>query len=46
MARMKTALIEAAVAIQVVINAGGTVEQILELVDYLDDFPTQDRESR
>jgi len=46
MAKMKTALLEAAIAIRVVIDAGGSVEQILELVDYLDDFTTQDRETR
>jgi hypothetical protein len=46
MARMKTALLEAAIAIRVVIDAGGTVEQILDLVDYIDDFSTSDRETR
>jgi len=46
MARMKTALLEAAIAIRIVIDAGGTVEQILDLVDYIDDFTTQDRETR
>jgi hypothetical protein len=46
MAKMKTALLEAAIAIRVVIDAGGTVEQILDLVDYIDDFSTSDRETR
>jgi hypothetical protein len=46
MAKMKTALLEAAIAIRVVIDAGGTVEQILDLVDYIDDFSTLDRETR
>jgi hypothetical protein len=46
MAKMKTALLEAAIAIRVVIDAGGTVEQILDLVDYIDDFSTSERETR
>jgi hypothetical protein len=46
MARMKTVLLEAALAVRVAIDAGGTVEQILDLVDYLDDFSTQERETR
>lgn len=46
MAKMKTALLEAAIAIRVVIDAGGTVEQILDFVDYIDDFSTSDRETR
>jgi hypothetical protein len=46
MAKMKTALLEAAIAIRIVIDAGGTVEQILDLVDYIDDFSTPDRETR
>lgn len=46
MARMKTVLLEAAIAIRVVIDAGGTVEQILDLVDYIDDFSTSERETR
>jgi hypothetical protein len=46
MAKMKTALLEAAIAIRTVIDAGGTVEQILDLVDYIDDFSVPDRETR
>jgi hypothetical protein len=46
MAKMKTALLEAAIAIRIVIDAGGTVEQILDLVDYIDDFSTSERETR
>ena len=43
---MKTLLLEAAVAVQKVIDADGSVEQILELVDYVADFPSVEVETR
>lgn len=46
MAGMKTLLLEAAVAVQKVIEADGSIEQILELVDHIQDFPTVERETR
>jgi hypothetical protein len=35
---MKTILLDAAIAMQKVIDADGTVEQVLELVDHIQDF--------
>ena len=38
MARMKTLLLEAVVALQNVIDNNGTIEQVLELLDHTQDF--------
>jgi len=48
MAGMKTILLEAVIALQKVIDANGTVEQVLELLDHNQDFKLQDtkRETR
>jgi hypothetical protein len=46
MAGMKTILLEAVVALQKVIDNNGTVEQVLELLDYNQDFPNIERETR
>ena len=46
MAGMKTLLLEAVVALQDVIDNNGTVEQVLELLDHIQDFPTSERETR
>jgi hypothetical protein len=46
MASMKTLLLEAATAVQKVLDNDGSVEQILELVDHIQDFPTSERETR
>ena len=52
MAGMKTLLLEAVIALQDVIDNNGTVEQVLELLDYTQDFqlknfePNIERETR
>ena len=48
MAGMKTILLEAVIALQKVIDANGTVEQVLELLDHNQDFQLQniERETR
>lgn len=48
MAGMKTILLEAVIALQKVIDANGTVEQVLELLDHTQDFqlPNIERETR
>ena len=52
MAGMKTLLLEAVIALQDVIDNNGTVEQVLELLDYTQDFqlknfePGFERETR
>jgi hypothetical protein len=46
MAGMKTLLLEAVVALQKVIDNNGTIEQVLELLDHTQDFPTSERETR
>lgn len=48
MAGMKRILLEAVVALEKVIENNGTVEQVLELLDHNQDFPTQniERETR
>jgi hypothetical protein len=48
MAGMKTILLEAVIALQKVIDASGTVEQVLELLDHNQDFQLQniERETR
>jgi len=46
MAGMKTVLLEAATSLQKVLDADGTIEQVLELLDYVQDFPSSERETR
>ena len=48
MGKMKTLLLEAAVAIEKVLEADGTIEQVLETVDQVSDIrvTTADRETR
>jgi hypothetical protein len=46
MAGMKTILLEAATALQKVLDADGTIEQVLELLDHVQDFPSSERETR
>lgn len=46
MAGMKTLLLEAATAVQKVLDNDGSIEQILELVDHIQDFSTGERETR
>lgn len=46
MAGMKTILLEAAVALQKVLDADGTIEQVLDLLDHVQDFTTSERETR
>lgn len=48
MARMKTLLLDAVVALEKVIEAGGTVETVLEFMDHVDDYSsnTSERETR
>ena len=48
MGQMKTLLLEAAIAIEKVLEADGTIEQVLETVDYISDIrvTTTDRETR
>ena len=46
MAQMKNLLLEAVIAMNKVIDAGGTVEDILELADYIADGNTNERETR
>lgn len=48
MARMKTLLLDAAIAIEKVLEVGGTIEQVLETVDVISDIRVTDagRETR
>lgn len=48
MARMKSLLLDAAIAIEKVLEVGGTIEQVLEMVDVVSDIRviTNDRETR
>ena len=48
MGKMKTLLLEAAIAIEKVLEADGTIEQVLETVDQISDIrvTTTDRETR
>lgn len=46
MAGMKTVLLEAATALQKVLDADGTIEQVLELLDHVQDFSLSERETR
>jgi len=48
MGKMKTLLLEAAVAIEKVLEADGTIEQVLETVDQISDIrvTSSDRETR
>jgi len=48
MGKMKTLLLEAAIAIEKVLEADGTIEQVLETVDQISDIrvTTMDRETR
>lgn len=48
MAKMKSLLLDAAIAIEKVLEAGGTVEQVLETHEAVSDirFPISDRETR
>ena len=48
MGQMKTLLLEAAIAIEKVLEADGTIEQVLETVDQVSDIrvTTMDRETR
>lgn len=46
MAQMKNLLLEAVIAINKVIDAGGTVEDVLDLADYVADSNTSERETR
>jgi hypothetical protein len=46
MAQMKNLLLEAVIAMNKVIDAGGTVEDILDLADYIADNNLSERETR
>jgi hypothetical protein len=48
MARMKSLLLDAAIAIEKVLEVGGTVEQVLEMLDAVSDISvsTNERETR
>ena len=46
MAQMKNLLLEAVIAMNKVIDAGGTVEDILDLADYVADKESSERETR
>ena len=46
MAQMKNLLLEAVIAMNKVIDAGGTVEDILDLADYIADSNLSERETR
>lgn len=46
MAQMKTLLLEAAIAVEKVLDNDGSIEQILELVDHIQEFPIRERETR
>jgi hypothetical protein len=46
MARMKTLLLEAAIAIEKVLEVGGTIEQVLDTLDQVQDIPNSGVETR
>jgi len=45
-ARIKTLLLEAAIAIEKVLEVGGTIEQVLETLDQVQDIPNSGVETR
>ena len=48
MGKMKTLLLDAVIALEKVIEAGGTVETVLEFMDHVDDYSSNasERETR